>query len=493
MTHLVPRAVSILLLVACLPALGLDNAVLLKALQFPSISFNLDVSFPIRDIRIPPSADPSADIARLRERLRTEDSPDLHLQLARLLLWTGDEEQAIVQFRVATDGYVKLLEQDPSNAEAHIGFAEVLIATQEDAEAAQHIEEAFIADDKLWRAHELASYLHSKNGVLAYNEGIRWLMESHFAAAETEARTAMELAPNEPMGHLSLFLSKWLPALLELRENPSEGMKQLGRYEEISELLRKGASLAPKFPKLQQHAISCKLAPFFAAQMVKGIAEPIWADLDDQQRRILTSCRDGYIELTQTNPELRAQLSLFAAVAEFMMGNRPRMYELLEIAAAAEGKSTGALQTLVGFLVHDAKWPEALKAAEELQQRDPSGIAYTWLGRVYGEQGKWKQAEEAFRVALSYEDVHAVANLGLGIVLLKSGADPQKALQPLQAALAQLPGDPEMLVVWGIALVLNGRAQEGTDQVSLGLAELPQSPVRTALAKELRIPLAEPQ
>lgn len=481
-------------LLSVIPCAALDSAVLIRELHFPAISLDLDVSFPIRDLRIPPSKDPQADIEALNKRLETEDSPEMHLELARLLLWTGQYELAVVHYRVATDGYMKLLEKDPKNAKAHHQLAEVLIALGEDEDAAAHIEEAFVYDDKLWQAHELASYLHAKNGVHAHDAGLRWLMESHFAAAESEGLRAVELAPTEPLAHVALFLSKWLPLLIALRDDPLSGLKRIAEFEEVSELLLRAANLAPHYPRLRQHAVSCKLAPFFAAQMVKGISDPIWPTLDETQKRLLTSCRDEYMQLVQAAPELKARVLLFAGIAEFMMDNRKAMYQRFREAADADPQDSASLQTMVGFLVHEKKWPEALQAAEELMQRSPSGEAYTWLGRIYGEQEKWKQAEEAFRVALSYEDVRGIANLGLGIVLLKSGADPSAAVPVLRAAAEELPGEPEVALAWGVAQALTGQEEKGAQCVARALALLPPSPGRQALAEQfgLKIDARQP-
>ncbi len=478
---------AVVTLAAVAPCWALNKALLVRELQLPNITLNLDISFPARAVRIPPSADPESDIKALYERLKEEDTPSLHLQLGRLLLWTSQTEEAVIQYRLATDGFTKLLEQEPDNAQAHQEFAEVLLAIGEDEEASLHIEEAFVLDGTRWQAHELASYLHAKHGVLAHNSGVQWLANEHFASAEVEARAAAKLGPKEALPYISLFLSKWLPALLELRADPTEGLKDLGTYEEISELLQTGAALAPTYPQLKQYAISCKLAPFFAAQMVKGIGATLWADLDEQQKRILTACRDEFLELGQTDPRLRSNALLFAGVANFMMDDKPKMYEAFQQAADGDPEGTAALETMVGFLANDREWVKALEAAEVIMQRQPSGTAYSWIGRIYAEQKKWSQAEKAFRVALSYDDVQGIANLGLGVVLLKSGAEPDKARVPLQIARYELAGQPEALMAWGVLLVLEGDEEGGKRYVNRAVALLPASPGRDAVAKEFGI------
>lgn len=483
---------ALLALLAALPCMALDQAVLIRELQFPSISLDLDVSFPIRDLRIPPSTDPERDIAALNKQLETQDRSELHLELARLLLWTGQYEMAVVHYRVATDGFLKLIETEPRNAAAHQSLAEILIALGEDEDAAGYIETAFVLDEKLWQAHELAAYLHAKNGVHAHDAGMEWLMQSHFAGAESEGRRAVELAPGEPLAHVALFLAKWLPLLIALREDPTSGLKRMAEFEEASELLYRAASLAPAFPHLRQHAVSCKLAPFFAAQMVRGISDPLWPTLTETQKRLLTSCRDEYMQLAQASPDLKARVLLFAGIAEFMMADRKVMYQRFREAADANAQDAAALQTMVGFLVHERNWPEALKAAEELMQRSPSGLSYTWLGRIYGEQAKWKQAEEAFRVALSYPDVRGIANLGLGIVLLKSGADPATALPVLYSALQILPEEPEVVLAWGVVQAITGQQEKGARNVARALAVLPPSPGRQAVAQQFGIQLNTP-
>jgi len=389
-----------------------------------------------------------------------------------------------VQYRVAVDGYAKLLEQEPGNARLHQEFAEALVAVGEDEDAARHIEEALILDENLWQAHELSADLHTKHAVLAFNQGMWDLTQSHLESAEAEAEEAMRLADDEPRPCVMLFLAKWLPEVMALQADPMSGLGKLGRFEELGELLKTAAALIPSYPKLSKYAIACKLTPFFTAQLMDGLEVGIWAKLDEQQRRILTSCRDELITLSETQASLKAEALLFAGISAFMMDDRKGMYEQFRASADAAPDSVVALETTVGFLAYEKKWALALKTANEIIERRPSGKAYAWIGRIHAEQRKWKLAEEAFRVALTYDDAEGIANLGLGVILLKSGAEAAEALGPLRTALEELPGQREVLVAWGVALALIGETDEARKYIIRALPMFPPSPGRDVIAKE---------
>jgi len=79
----------VFLLAACGPARALDRGVLVQALQLPKITLNLNVTFSTSDLRIPPSADPEADIKKLQAELKTAPRPASYLQMGRLLNATG--------------------------------------------------------------------------------------------------------------------------------------------------------------------------------------------------------------------------------------------------------------------------------------------------------------------------------------------------------------------------------------------------------------------
>lgn len=475
---------AVLCLLAALPTHALNAKVLIDGLQLPKINLNLNITFSTGDLRVPESADPQGDIARLLEQVKLGARPDLHLKLARLYMMVGKGDEAATQFQLAVAAYGRLLDQDPKNAQARVEYAEALIALGDDENAADQIERALILDENLAKAHELSADLHAKHAVLAYNQGQDGLMRAHLEAAELEATEATKLSPQDPRPLLMLFVVRWLPAVFELRDNPLSGLEKLSGYEELSGILHKAATLAPEVPRLRQYAIACRLLPFFAAQMVKGLDKPLWGELNDNQKRVLSGCRDEYLALAQDLPELKADALMFAGVTSFIMGDRTALYQQLQDAANADPKRTEALEVTVGFLAHEGKWSEALQAVEEIRKRRPSARAYTWQGRIYAELGQWEQAETAFRLATSYPDADSTAYLGLGVVLLRSGADPAEALGPLRTAWEQGQDEPEVLLAWGVVLALVGEVEEGKRYVSQALSLWPPSPALRPLARE---------
>ena len=471
-------ALCALAAVACVvPALAQapNRALLVKELQLPPISLNLNLSFDPADLRIPPAADAEAEVKKLQEQLKANDRPDLHLALAEVFMQQRKDDLALLHYEAAATGYQKLAQADSKNAADHLGYAQALLALGDDEGAAEAIERGLVLDDKLWKAYELSADLHSRHAVLAYNQGFMDLMNSHLAAAEEAATEAVKLGPDDPHPYVMLFLAKWLPAAFELHRDPHSGLANLPRYEEMSELLRKAADLAPHYPRLRQFATACKMAPFFTAQMLKGLSAGIWKDLDQAQQRVLSSCRDEFLALSNEAPDYRGSALLFTGVSAFMMDDRPAAYEYLAASAQADPQSTSALEIHIAFLTQERKWPQALELAQELVRRKPSSKASTWVGRIQSEEGRLKEAEEAFRSAAGLADATALANLGLGVALLRNNANPLDALVPLRTAWERAPDQPETWTAWAAELSLVGETAEAAKRLQEALVMWPDN------------------
>ncbi len=464
-----------------------NRAALVKELQLPPISLNLNLTFDPRDLRLPVSQTPEPDLAKVRQQLQITDRAPLHLQAARLLVQLGRDQEAAAEFTAAAKGYPQLIASEPKNAMLQAEYAEALLALQEDEKAATAIENALIADDKLAKAYELSADLHLKHGVVAYGQGLPEWMRSHFAAAEEAAQQAVTLAPDDPHAYVMLFLAKWFPAVFELNKSPRSALQNLPRYEEMSELLKKAASLCPTYPRLRQFAIACKLAPFFAAQMLKGLDTPLWGDLNEEQRRVLASCRTEFVAFGNEVVEYRAAALLFAGVAAFMSDDRQGAYDNLRASADADPKSVSGLEVTVALLTKERKWDKAGEVAEEIRRRKPSGKVNAWIGRILAEQGKLKQAQEAFEAAIGFTDATPMANLGLGVVMLKAGAGPLEALLPLRLAWDSSADLPEVALAWTVVLALIGETAEAKRRAKEALTAWPDSEPIQHVAKELGV------
>lgn len=462
-----------------------NRAVLVRELPFPRMALDLEIPFNPSELQVPPSANLEADIKALEAELAKGDQPELQLRMARLLRFAGRTQEAALYYRLAVGGYQALLQSEPENAQAHLGYSEALLQLGEDAEAVAHLEEALCLDETLWKAHTLSAEIHVTRATAWYARGDMVRAATHLAYAEEEAKEAVRLAPTEAEAKVTLFITRWVPVLLDLQRDPRMGLTQLGTYEELSELLKQAAQLAPHFPRLRFFAITAKLTPFFAAQMLEGYDKGLSDKLDQSQRRVLTACRDEYVALANEAPGLRSEALLFAGLACFMLDEEKPMLEYWRASADAAPTSTTALEAMLGYLASKGRWAQAQPLAQEMHQRRPSGKSQCWLGRILGEQGKWKLAEEAFRSAISYQDAIGTANLGLGVVLLKSGADPAAAIPPLRVAREKLGEDPTALLALGVALVLAGQEQEGKSHVRRALEMLEPSPATEKISREL--------
>jgi tetratricopeptide (TPR) repeat protein len=480
-------ALASLCLLASTPGWALNRGLLVKELQLPKIALNLNVTFSTDELRIPSSATPQADLEQVDKALQQADTPDLHVRRAHLLEDLGRAREAMADYRAALQGLAQTITRDSHDAKAYGLLSEMLLATGDEAGALTCVEEALILDDKLPGPHDVSANLHVRQAVAAAGQGDAELAGFHFRAAEQEATAASRLAPADPHPIITRFLAKWLPLVMALQQDPRSGLAQIAKFEEISESLKPAARLAPSYPRLRAIAIICKLTPFFTVQMVSGLDTAIWQTLDDAQKRVLTSCRDELVALAAEVVALRSEMLLYAAIADWMMDDRKAAYQCLRAAADAEPARTGALETMVGLTAYEGQWPQALPLVDEIRRRRASGRAWVWSGRTQAEMGRWKPAEKAFIEATKYPDAVAMANLGLGVVLLHNNAAPSQALAPLRVAWEKAPDEPEVLYAYGVALALSGKLDEGRGYVSHALDLWPATPALQRVARELGI------
>lgn len=469
------------------PGWALNRGLLVKELQLPRIALNLNVTFSTDELQIPLSATPEADLAATEAELAKGEAAELLARRAQLMQDLGRAEEAGAEYRKALDALVRAITIDPRNAKAYALLAEVLLAVGDEPGATACAEEALILDDKLAGPHEVSARLHLRAALQASGRGETELAGLHFRSAEQEAALASRLAPNDAQPVATRFLVRWLPLVIALQQDPRSGLAQIAKFEETSEALKAAVALAPHYPRLRAVAIICKLTPFFTVQMVTGLDVGLWKTLDAPQQRVLTSCRDDLVALAAEVVEMRSEMLIYAAIAEWMMDNRKATYQRLREAANAAPNETAALETMVGLTAYEGQWTQALPLAEELLKRKTTGRTWVWIGRIQSELARWRPAEQAFAEATRYEDAQWMANLGVGVVRLRGNAAPTEALAPLRAAWEKAPDEPEVLYAYGVALALTGDLDQGRRCVAQALEQWPATANLQRVAKELGI------
>ena len=317
-------------------------------------------------------------------------------------------------------------------------------------------------------------------------------MEQHFAFAVENASEAMRQNPQDPHAMMAAFWARWFPLVLELNNKPETGLQQLAKFEELGELLKKVYTVVPSFHKLRSVSVICRLTPFFTTQMTNGLEKGLWTKLDEQQQRVLTNCRDELLVLGNEIVEMRTSSLMFAAVSAWMMDERKSTYLYLRQAADAAPVETDALELMAAFYAYESNWKQAQVIVEEALKRKDTGKLLVWSGRVKAEQGRWKEALEDFKKAVTYDDCVSLANLGLGVSLLKTGAPVADTIVPLRTAWEKGANEPEVLLAWGVALALNGQLEEGRSCVADALNRWPRTPSLDRVAKELGLTLPQP-
>lgn len=110
----------------------------------------------------------------------------------------------------------------------------------------------------------------------------------------------------------------------------------------------------------------------------------------------------------------------------------------------------------VSELVHEQRFREALVLLKEILQKDARNpYALYLLGVALYESGQLEPARDAYRACLKVAPAHLGARVALTHVLCALG-DARGAVEQGSAALAQAPGDAEVLYALGMAHFARG-------------------------------------
>jgi len=107
-------------------------------------------------------------------------------------------------------------------------------------------------------------------------------------------------------------------------------------------------------------------------------------------------------------------------------------------------------------LLHEERFHDALRALRDVVKADPTNpYAFYFLGIALYESGELEAARDAYRAALRFAPKHLGASVALTHVLRALG-DLRAAITEGMAALAEAPGDADVLYAVGMAHLARG-------------------------------------
>ena len=130
------------------------------------------------------------------------------------------------------------------------------------------------------------------------------------------------------------------------------------------------------------------------------------------------------------------------AVSAMNAGNTGSAEQSFKALSAAYPTYAGPLLNLAILQTKAGKFEDAQKTLNDAIARKPSAAAYNQLGIVYRRLGRFKEADEAYQLAIQTDESYALAYLNLGVLCDLYLQQPQRALEAYERYLA-LAGTPD--------------------------------------------------
>jgi tetratricopeptide (TPR) repeat protein len=343
--------------------------------------------------------------------------------------WPAEPEKALA----ALDRALKL---DSEFAAAYFARGWMLHRLGRTAETIPDLEKAVRLDPKNFRARTQL--------------GIVYRTLDKPEAAEKVLREALALAPDDP------------DTLVHL----GRALLGVGREEEAQSLL-------DRFQKVRKRAVR----PRQEAGLIESAGMPAAerAERNIERFRALAQSRPAEVPVAfQLASLLLAQGRIEEAAAEFsrLLGLNPppatchqagtalleaEQYDLArQFLERAVGERPGARLDLAVALFFSRGFKEALDAIGEPPPGQPAGDYLLMKARILDAAGRPEEAQRALRDGLT-RPVSRVQILGQAAMMLVAHHHPAEALQVLDRAIGQAPGNPDLLLARASVLALAGR------------------------------------
>jgi Tfp pilus assembly protein PilF len=294
-------------------------------------------------------------------------------------------------FLEAETEFRAILALDPSNTDARGNLGVMLFFQSHWSEAAEQFQQVLKGHPQVWKLQVLLGMCDRRLGQTA--EAMRLLTEAIPHVQDTALQTEAGLE------------------LIELLYQ----RRQLDQAVDVIRILQRGNSSNPD---------------------VLYTAARIYADLANDARDVLI----------QTVPD-SARTHRF--VAEYLINAGDLQGALAQYRKALEidPRIRGVHLELAEAILRDSRSDAAMEAAQaELQaalKEDPDDANVEfWMGQLETQRGKYADAIQHYSRAVQLQPGDADAHLGLGIAMIEM-KQPQKALEPLLAAIRLEPVNPK--------------------------------------------------
>lgn len=449
-----------------------------------------------------------------------DDYGPAHVGLSWVYLWqTGLEEEGLAQAKQA-------VESAPDSAEAYAALAEAQIvqaAPSEAVDAAEHAVEldeesalaqavlarAYLLDRQYESAQQAAEQAVSLGPELApayYSLGVFYHQTADFARAGAAFERAVSLEPTfapwqEALGNL--FLEKgmydeattYLEKALELAPHHASAMLGLATvsmeryaFEEAETRIQRAIEWVPDAPDPYVVWGQLHLAQDNYDEALTQFRQALTEDEDDWQGQLgvgttylyqeeCDNAADLFQELTIAQPRFAGgQVGL--GFAKLCGGDVNKALEYFRKALDLEPSNATAQMGLAAAYARQDRAEEATSAYVEALRLSPFGVdVHNELGYAFALQGDVDSAKAEYEIALNLKPDSVVAHVGLGDIFMLYEDDNAKAQHHAEQALASETFNLGAQQTLGMALVLQGKTEEGIQVLDQIIEEEPENPL----------------
>ena len=136
------------------------------------------------------------------------------------------------------------------------------------------------------------------------------------------------------------------------------------------------------------------------------------------------------------------------AVSAMNAGNTGSAEQSFKALSTAYPTYAGPLLNLAILQTKAGKFEDAQKTLNDAIARKPSAAAYNQLGIVYRRLGRFKEADEAYQLAIQTDESYALAYLNLGVLCDLYLQQPQRALEAFERYVTLAPSPDAKVNGW---------------------------------------------
>lgn len=466
-------------------ALSLDTESLklvVSELPYPSLSFDLGVTFSVRQTALIGLGDPVQALKTADEQIAAQpDDPAAHLRRGMALEALGRDDFRD-EYSRAEELYQVTAEKNPQDGDAQLGRAKALLQLGELEQVAPLLQDLTAHHPDLWWPHyALARQTMGEFSDLVVSADMTAARPASAEAGEApeafynraeqiadnalmHVEDALKASPGEPAARVMKLLIRIQATLWgAVRGEAPSGLQV---FAQVSDELRQVAQACPDDPQLQAFArwttVCRSLVRAGGGEDLSGL----WHSLPAEDRRLLAEDELATNAMVEHEPGRIPDAYELLAVYAMLHGDDPEALNRLAESTQQDPGSAERWEAYIGAVTRTGDLDRIESVLREAMQHVDNGKLRCALAKVYQKRGEPDAAEQELLSAIALADDHQTfARLMLGILRLKRG-NAEAAVEPLQTAAEQWREGGLAEASLALALALSGKQKQAAEHIA---------------------------